>query len=206
MERHGPMVMGVCRQWLRDPRDAEDAFQATFLVLVRKAGSLRDCTLLGNWLYGVAYRVAFAGRTDAAKRRSRETGGVDNHADPSAPTSQEDRPWLYEEVNRLPEKYRAPIVLCYLEDEPTRRRPNSFAGRSAPSRGVSLGHATCCVPGSAAVASRFGWGRYGRSRSGRLGGRSRSRSHSSIPRSRPRAHSRPPRGQPPARSRPRLPP
>lgn len=115
VERHGPMVMGVCRQWLRDPRDAEDAFQATFLVLVRKASSLRDCTLLGNWLYGVAYRVALRARSDAAKRRSRETGGVDNHADPSVPTSQEDRPWLYEEVNRLPEKYRAPIVLCYLE-------------------------------------------------------------------------------------------
>ena len=56
--RHGPMVLGVCRQVLRDPNDVDDAFQATFLVLVKKAGTLRDRHLLGNWLYGVAYRVA----------------------------------------------------------------------------------------------------------------------------------------------------
>ncbi|WP_406696936.1 sigma-70 family RNA polymerase sigma factor [Singulisphaera sp. Ch08] len=113
--RHGPMVMGVCRQWLRDPSDVEDAFQATFLVLVRKAGSLRDRALLGNWLYGVAYRVALRARAEAARRRSREKGGVDDRADPQEPGSQERHPWLHEEVNRLPEKYRAPIVLCYLE-------------------------------------------------------------------------------------------
>ena len=58
--RHGPMVLGVCRQMLRDPNDVDDAFQATFLVLVRKAGTLRRSDLLGNWLYGVAYRVAGA--------------------------------------------------------------------------------------------------------------------------------------------------
>ncbi|AGA25705.1 RNA polymerase sigma factor [Singulisphaera acidiphila] len=113
--RHGPMVMGVCRQWLRDPSDAEDAFQATFLVLVRKAGSLRDCALLGNWLYGVAYRVSLRARAESAKRRSRETARIDDRVDPQEPGSQERYPWLYEEVNRLPEKYRAPIVLCYLE-------------------------------------------------------------------------------------------
>lgn len=113
--RHGPMVMGVCRQWLRDPSDAEDAFQATFLVLVRKAGSLRDCALLGNWLYGVAYRVSLRARAESAKRRSRETASADDRVDPQEPGSQERYPWLYEEVNRLPEKYRAPIVLCYLE-------------------------------------------------------------------------------------------
>ncbi|SIO65713.1 RNA polymerase sigma factor, sigma-70 family [Singulisphaera sp. GP187] len=113
--RHGPMVLGVCRQWLRDPNDVEDAFQATFLVLVRKAGSLRDRDLLGNWLYGVAYRVAIRSRAEAAKRWTRETGGVDDQADPHELSSQERSPWLSEEVNRLPEKYRAPIVLCYLE-------------------------------------------------------------------------------------------
>ena len=58
--RHGPMVLSVCRQLLRDPNDVDDAFQATFLVLVRKAGTLRRCDLLGNWLYGVAYRVALS--------------------------------------------------------------------------------------------------------------------------------------------------
>src|SRR6516164_9671836 len=58
VDRHGPMVLGVCRQFLHDPNDVEDAFQATFLVLVRKAASLRQKELLGNWLYGVASRVA----------------------------------------------------------------------------------------------------------------------------------------------------
>jgi RNA polymerase sigma factor (sigma-70 family) len=112
--RHGPMVLGVCRQWLRDPNDVDDAFQATFLVLVRKAGSLRDRDLLGNWLYGVAYRVALRARTVAARRHARETTATADLADP-----REDRaerlPWLLEEVERLPERYRVAIVLCYLE-------------------------------------------------------------------------------------------
>ncbi len=69
MARHGPMVLGVCRQWLRDPNDVEDAFQATFLVLVRKAGTLRQRDLLGNWLYGVALRVARRARSNAARRQ-----------------------------------------------------------------------------------------------------------------------------------------
>src|ERR1700758_3394133 len=64
--RHGPMVLGVCRQLLRDPNDVDDAFQATFLVLVRKAGTLGRRDLLGNWLYGVAYRVALRARSLAA--------------------------------------------------------------------------------------------------------------------------------------------
>ena len=68
MARHAPMVLGVCRQVLRDPNDVDDAFQATFLVLVRKAASLRHRELLGNWLYGVAYRVAIRARAVAARR------------------------------------------------------------------------------------------------------------------------------------------
>src|SRR5208282_2121024 len=71
MARHGPMVLGVCRQWLRDPNDVEDAFQATFLVLVRKAGTLRQRDLLGNWLYGVACRVALRSRTVGIRRQMR---------------------------------------------------------------------------------------------------------------------------------------
>src|SRR4029077_13334925 len=63
VDRHGPMVLGLCRRILRDPRDIEDAFQATFLVLVRKAPGIRDRGLLSNWLYGVAYRVAVRART-----------------------------------------------------------------------------------------------------------------------------------------------
>jgi DNA-directed RNA polymerase specialized sigma24 family protein len=71
VECHGPMVLGVCRQFLRDPNDVEDAFQATFLVLVRKAGSLRQKDLLGNWLYGVACRVALRSRTVGIRRQMR---------------------------------------------------------------------------------------------------------------------------------------
>src|SRR5690349_20719629 len=70
MERHGPAVFGVCRRVLREPQDADDVFQATFLVLVRKAASLRRPELLGNWLYGVAYRIALQARAAAARRRA----------------------------------------------------------------------------------------------------------------------------------------
>src|SRR5436853_387343 len=72
LRRHGPMVLGVCRRVLRNAPDAEDAFQATFLVLVRKAGSIGRRELLGNWLYGVAYRTALDARAAAARRRARE--------------------------------------------------------------------------------------------------------------------------------------
>ncbi len=125
--RHGPMVLGVCRQLLRDPNDVDDAFQATFLVLVRKASTLRRCDLLGNWLYGVAYRVAIRSRSLSVRRMARFGAArtVDSLADAevrrgsalNSPTHIEydPRPWLHQEVNHLPEKYRAAIVLCYFE-------------------------------------------------------------------------------------------
>src|SRR5438067_10158795 len=72
VRRHGPMVLGVCRRLLRHAQDAEDAFQATFLVLVRKAAALGQPELLGNWLYGVAYRTALDARAAAARRQARE--------------------------------------------------------------------------------------------------------------------------------------
>ncbi len=113
---HGPMVLGLCRRMLHDPRDVEDAFQATFLILVRKASSIRDRTLLSNWLYGVAYRVAIRTRANAIRRRGRETGvgNLDVAAAPEASEHQGIGPVLDQELNRLPEKYRAPLVLCYL--------------------------------------------------------------------------------------------
>ncbi|HEV3164736.1 MAG TPA: sigma-70 family RNA polymerase sigma factor [Isosphaeraceae bacterium] len=119
--RHGPMVLGLCRQMLRDPHAADDAFQATFLILVRKAGSLRQQHLLGNWLYGVAYRVALRARANLARRRAREQQGAEDTAVEPARHNQAEaddlRPLILEELGRLPEKYRAPVVLCYLEGQ-----------------------------------------------------------------------------------------
>jgi RNA polymerase sigma factor (sigma-70 family) len=117
VRRHGPMVLGVCRYLLRDAHDVEDAFQATFLVLVSKAAAVGRPALLANWLYGVAYRVASRARARACRRRGRETRGVEMaEAKPGAEAiAPELRPILHEELNRLPEKYRTPVVLCYLQ-------------------------------------------------------------------------------------------
>jgi RNA polymerase sigma factor (sigma-70 family) len=118
--RHGPMVLGVCRRILRNTQDAEDAFQATFLVLVRKIGSLARPELLANWLYGVACRTALNARAEAARRRARESPVVDRPVEGTAEQDWRDlRPVLDEEVNRLPEVYRGPFVLCYLEGKTT---------------------------------------------------------------------------------------
>jgi RNA polymerase sigma factor (sigma-70 family) len=119
LERHGPMVLGVCRRTLANPHDAEDAFQATFLLLVRKAGSLRDRDLVGNWLYGVACRIARRARQQAV-RRALPAAEVPDMAIAEAPPEAlgtELRPLLDEELQRLPRKYRAPVVLCYLEGQ-----------------------------------------------------------------------------------------
>src|SRR5262245_38113932 len=117
--RHGPMVLGVCRRILRDEHDADDAFQATFLVLARKAGSLGKPWLLGNWLYGVACRTAAKAKAEAARRRARQRELVDVPASQTEPagdwSGRELRPLLDEELERLPEKYRAPLVLCYFQ-------------------------------------------------------------------------------------------
>ena len=123
VERHGPMVLRVCRNVLDDHHDAEDAFQATFLVLALKAGSVRKHSSLASWLLRVARRVALKARADACRRRAREVrvNLEDLPSDPARSDSARpaDRPELRtvidEEVARLPEKYRAPIVLCYLE-------------------------------------------------------------------------------------------
>jgi RNA polymerase sigma factor (sigma-70 family) len=115
--RHGPMVWGVCRRLLRNLHDAEDAFQATFLVLVRKAASIAWRNLVGNWLYGVAYQTAMKARATAARRKGRERQVTPM---PEAEAARQDRwpelqPLLDHELSRLPDKYRIPIVLCDLE-------------------------------------------------------------------------------------------
>ena len=115
VQRHGPMVLSLCRYRVHNSADAEDAFQATFLVLVRRAASIRKPELLGNWLYGVAYRVAARARVQAARRRAREKREVEMIAAEPPWEGNEWRPVLHEELNHLPEKYRAPMVLCYLQ-------------------------------------------------------------------------------------------
>jgi RNA polymerase sigma factor (sigma-70 family) len=117
MLRHGPMVFGVCRRMLRHTQDAEDAFQATFLVLVRKAADIGKRELLGNWLYGVAARVAARARAAAARRQTREAVDAERIAEVARPPAEspEFAEAIEEEVQRLPAKYRRPVVLCYLE-------------------------------------------------------------------------------------------
>jgi RNA polymerase sigma factor (sigma-70 family) len=117
VERHGPMVLAVCRRALRDEHAAEDAFQATFLLLVRRSRTIRAGDSLGPWLHRVACRVAANASRAEAKRRSREalsTDGVGLAAAPH-PVDHDLRLAIHEAVNALPEKYRAPVVLCDLE-------------------------------------------------------------------------------------------
>jgi RNA polymerase sigma factor (sigma-70 family) len=116
VRRHGALVFGVCRRVLADAHAAEDVFQATFLVLVRKAATLDRRRPLGNWLYTVAYRLALTARAEAARRRLRENQAAKQRGEATQP----DRPdelcvVLEEELQRLPERFRAPLVLCYLE-------------------------------------------------------------------------------------------
>jgi RNA polymerase sigma factor (sigma-70 family) len=115
VERHGPMVLGVCRRVLDNPHDAQDAFQATFLVLVRKARAVRKQDSVASWLYGVASRVSAHSRAAAARRRD-----VERHAGEAAAmahayeSAHPDRD-LWDEVDRLPQTLRAAVVLFYLE-------------------------------------------------------------------------------------------
>ena len=111
VRRHGPMVLGVCRRIIGDPHAAEDAFQTTFLLLVRKAGSVRKRGSVGPWLYGVARRVALEARGAASRRQvptpmDPEVAWVD---DPDGLERDELHAALHEELGRLPEKYRAPM-------------------------------------------------------------------------------------------------
>jgi RNA polymerase sigma factor (sigma-70 family) len=117
LQRHGPMVLATCRRILHDLHEAEDSFQATFVVLARKARSIRKQTSLGSWLYRVAYHIAINARARVARQRAREREVAHmNRADsPAAEPSREVNRVLDEELRQLPEKYRAPLVLCYLE-------------------------------------------------------------------------------------------
>jgi RNA polymerase sigma factor (sigma-70 family) len=117
VKRHGPMVLGVCRRVIGNLHDAEDAFQAVFLVLARKADSIVPRDLVGNWLHGVAYRTALQARDRLGRRRARERQVKDMPQPTVAPEFdlRELHDALDQELNELPDKYRVPIVLCDLE-------------------------------------------------------------------------------------------
>jgi RNA polymerase sigma factor (sigma-70 family) len=116
VERHGPMVLRICHTILRDRHDTEDAFQATFLVLARQAASIRSRSSLGSWLHGVARRVASSARSAASRRREHERKAADRADSFLAEPQWDDLAQvLHEEIDRLPERFRAPIVLCDME-------------------------------------------------------------------------------------------
>lgn len=122
VRRHGPMVFGVCHRVVRNHHDAEDALQATFLVLARKASSVRPREQVANWLHGVALRIAMRAKAMSVKRRGREKQVMEM---PEPATVQQDqwsdlRPLLDQELTRLPENYRLPILLCDLEGKKIR--------------------------------------------------------------------------------------
>jgi RNA polymerase sigma factor (sigma-70 family) len=175
VRRHGPMVLRVCRRALPNTADAEDVFQATFLVLARKAASERWHDSVANWLFGVARRLAHKARERAARRTAHEARATVRPAvDPLAEiTGRELLGVLDEELLRLPDRYREPLVLCYLQgltrDEAAQRlgcplgtlkdrlgRGRDLLGRALARRGVGLGAALAASlavagPGGAAV-------------------------------------------------------
>jgi RNA polymerase sigma factor (sigma-70 family) len=116
MQRHGPMVLGVCRRVLSNEADREDAFQATFLVLVHKAASIRPRGMVGNWLYGVAYTTALKARAMSARRLVKEREATEQRKPEAASENAEGLQLLLDqELKALPDKYRVAIVLCDLE-------------------------------------------------------------------------------------------
>jgi RNA polymerase sigma factor (sigma-70 family) len=158
VRRHAPMVLGVCRRLLRHAQDAEDAFQVVFLVLAQKAGSVRPREAVAGWLYGVARKAALKARAAAARRRERPVAELPEP--PPRPGPGEDlRPLLERELSRLPEKYRAVVVLCDLEGRSRREAARrlgwpegTVCGRLARARALlarRLGRCGVALSGSA---------------------------------------------------------
>jgi len=159
LRRHGPMVLGVCRRVLRHAHDAEDAFQATFLVLARKANSVVRRESVGCWLYGVAYRTALDAGTRIARRHAREKQVQDMPHPAVAPAELQDwRPLLDRELTRLPEHYRSAVVLCDLEGRSRREAARllgvpegTLSSRLATGRKILARRLTDCGLASAAM-------------------------------------------------------
>jgi len=137
VRRHGPMVLRLCQRVLHDTHNAEDAFQATFIVLARKAGKIARPESLANWLYGVAHRIALKARAGAQRRQARERGIAQDP--PHAPADQaawrDLAPPLQDELGHLPEPYRIVLALCYWEGKTV----DEAAQQLGCTRGVVLG-------------------------------------------------------------------
>jgi RNA polymerase sigma factor (sigma-70 family) len=137
VRRHGPLVLGVCRRVLHNPHDAEDAFQATFLILARKAQTIRKSDALGSWLYGVAYRVALKARARAVRRCEREAEACQHLPSNGEKTeTAELRALLDEELNRLPNNYRAAVVLHHLEGRSVEEAARQLGWKEGQFRGA----------------------------------------------------------------------
>jgi RNA polymerase sigma factor (sigma-70 family) len=138
VERHGPMILGLCRRLLRDRHEADDACQATFLVLARKARSVRKQESLASWLHGVAYRVSISLRRQRARRVRRERSACKTAVQEpdDGLTWRELRPVLDEELQRLPERYRAPLILCYLEGKTRDEAAQELGAKPAALHGL----------------------------------------------------------------------
>ena len=142
VRRHGPMVFAVCRRVLHNVHDAEDAFQATFLVLVRRASGLRSPAQLGNWLYGVAYRTALHARAAARRRQAKEAAVI-------APTTTTEDSWgelrtvLDQELQRLPENIDLSSRSATWKAGPARKWLGNWVCRREPWPVAWRGHETC---------------------------------------------------------------
>jgi RNA polymerase sigma factor (sigma-70 family) len=153
LRRHGPMVLGVCRRLLGNEADAEDAFQATFLVLVRKAASIRPRSLVGNWLYGVARTTALKAKAMSSKRTAKERQAAQRSRPDAIPSSLERvEASLERELDALPNVYRAAILLCDLEGKTIKEAAQQLgcppmgtlsARKASGGKSAIAGHATC---------------------------------------------------------------
>jgi RNA polymerase sigma factor (sigma-70 family) len=118
VHRHGPIVLGVCRRVLGHPADADDAFQAVFLVLANRADSLVGQRALGGWLHGVAVRVAMQARLALARRRKHERAAAERRPESALDPTPAEPSWIDRELSAMPDKFREPVVLCLLQDRP----------------------------------------------------------------------------------------